>query len=455
MRDCHIHWQLERCDGWGATPATLEASGETSHAEFAEGVRSMRARLTAAGVKRGDVVAVVSDFSASPIAALIALIDQGCVLVPLSPQAGDFHERFLHIAEADHRLDFEGRWGMTATPLGLRRSHPLLQKLRAMEEPGLLLFSSGSTSGARAALHRLPPLLAKFRKDPPSRRMPLRTLAFLLFDHIGGFNTLFYTLARGGALAIPRDRSVDAVCRCIQELRVELLPTTPSFLNLMLAAEAHKRYDLSSLRLVTYGAEPMPERTLTDSNRALPHARFQQTYGLTEVGILRSKSASDQSVLVRVGGEDYETKVVDGTLRIRSAAAMLGYLNAPSPFEADGWLDTGDAVEREGEYYRIKGRATSVINVGGQKVHPNEVERAIAESLDDVVDVLVYGEPNALLGESVAAVIQLREPSSALELKRRVKRACLGRLAPYMLPTRVEPVTEPLVGHRLKKTRPQ
>src|SRR4029077_13972175 len=178
------------------------------------------------------------------------------------------------------------------------------------------------------------------------------TINFLLFDHIGGFNTLFYTLANLGTIVVPADRSVAKVCEVVQKHKVELLPTSPSFLNLLLLAEAHKQFDLSSLKLITYGTEVMPERTLKMANDAFPNARFQQTYGLSELGILRSQSAADNSLLVRVGGEGYETRVVNGTLHIRAKSSMLGYLNAPSPFDKDGWFDTGDAVIQEGEFYR-------------------------------------------------------------------------------------------------------
>jgi acyl-coenzyme A synthetase/AMP-(fatty) acid ligase len=280
----------------------------------------------------------------------------------------------------------------------------------------------------------------------------MRTVSFLLFDHIGGFNTLLYTLANLGTAVVPRDRSVSQVCDAIQKHRAQLLPTSPSFLNLLLLGEAHRNYDLSSLELVTYGTEVMPERTLVLLGAAIPNARLQQTYGLSELGILRSKSASNQSLLVKVGGEDYETRVVDGTLHIRARSSMLGYLNAPSPFDADGWFNTGDAVIQEGEYYRILGRRSEIINVGGQKVYPAEVETVIAE-LPEVIDVAVKGMQHLLLGQAVVATVQMDEPISSIEMKRRIVRHCTGRLQPYMIPTKVEVVTESQVNGRFKKVR--
>ena len=311
----------------------------------------------------------------------------------------------------------------TVTELSKRRNHPLMARLRAADKAGLVLFSSGSTGRPKAILHSLPELLKKFRKP----RHCYRTLTFLLFDHIGGFNTLFYTLANLGCVVTAADRGVASVCAVIEKHRVELLPTSPSFLNLLLLSEAHESYDLSSLELITYGTEVMPERTLRMANAAFPKARFLQTYGLSELGILRSKSESDDSLRVKIGGEDYKTRVVDGRLQIRARSSMLGYLNAPSPFDADGWFDTGDSVIREGDYYRILGRQSDIINVGGQKVYPAEVEQVVAE-MNGVIDVSVKGEEHLMLGHIVTATIQMAEPVPAVRMRKRVAEHCRGRL---------------------------
>lgn len=396
----------------------------------------------------GDSVAVIGDFSPTAVAVLVALVQLRCILVPLARESRDQHDQFLGIAEVDFvvRIDEADRGTVTRTDF--RRNHPLLTTLRERDEAGLVLFSSGSTGKPKAILHPLPQLLEKFRMP----RHCYRTVTFLLFDHIGGFNTLFYTLANLGCIVAPEDRSVNKVCRAIERHRAELLPTSPSFLNLLLLGDVYRDYDLSSLRLVTYGTEVMPERTLERLAEALPGVRLQQTYGLSELGILRSKSASNQSLLVQVGGEDYQTRVVDGTLRIKARCSMLGYLNAPSPFDADGWFDTGDSVIQEGEYYRILGRVTEIINVGGQKVYPAEVEKVLAE-IPGFIDVAVTGEPHLLMGNVVVATVQVAESIPASEAKRRILAHCRGRLQPFMIPAKVKVVTESLVNSRFKKVR--
>lgn len=444
----HIAWQLQRFAEGRDQPAIIWRDHAYTYDDLDQQYHDWVRRLTTAGVTAGSSVAAIGDFSPGSVTALLALIGLRCILVPMSRDSRDQHDQFCDIAEIDFRIDLDENDQGTITPTPFRKKHPLLQRLRDADEAGLVLFSSGSTGKPKAILHALPQLLEKFRTP----RHCYRTVTFLLFDHIGGFNTLMYTMANLGCVVAPDDRSVAKVCKAIERHKAELLPTSPSFLNLLLLGESHRNFDLSSLKLITYGTEVMPERTLALLSEAFPNVRLQQTYGLSELGILRSKSASNQSLLVQVGGEDYETKVVDGTLRIRAKCSMLGYLNAPSPFDEEGWFNTGDSVIQEGDYYRILGRVTEIINVGGQKVYPAEVEKVIAE-IPDFTDVAVSGEPHLLMGNVVVATVQMAEPIPAAEVKRRILEHCRGRLQPFMIPAKVKVVTDSLVNYRFKKVR--
>ena len=444
----YFDWQMERFREGGDQPAIIWRGQPCSFRDLAAGCEQWLDRFAGHGIVPGSSVAVVGEFSPPSISALLALLKLRCVLVPLSWEAAESSQELLAVAGVEHRLEIgvDGGWELSAGPGW--RDHPLLQQQRASGDASLVLFSSGSTGQPKAILHGLTKLLHKFRTP----RHCYRTLGFLLFDHIGGFNTLFYSLANLGCLVIAEDRTVVRVCEAIENHRVELLPTSPSFLNLLLAAEAHRSFDLSSLKLITYGTEVMSERTLQQANAAFPDARFLQTYGLSELGILRSKSQANGSLMVKVGGEAFETKVVDGRLHIRGGSSMLGYLNAPDPFDEDGWFDTGDEVEQDGAYYRFLGRQSDIINVGGQKVYPVGIEEVIAE-LPEVLDVAVFGEKHPLLGETVTAAVQLADPISALEMKRRIARHCSGRLLPYMIPVKVRVADEQLFTHRFKKIR--
>jgi long-chain acyl-CoA synthetase len=196
----------------------------------------------------------------------------------------------------------------------------------------------------------------------------------------------------------------------------------------------------------------MPESTLRRVAEAFPDAKLLQTYGSTEIGILRSQSRSSDSVWVRVGGEGFETKIVDGRLWVRAESAMLGYLNAPSPFDEEGWFNTGDLVEVDGEYIRILGRKSEMINVGGEKVFPAEIESVLLE-MNNIADAIAFGKPSPVTGQVVAAKVLLRAPERREELLRRVRMYCKDKLAPYKVPVVVEISDKPLHGDRFKKER--
>jgi acyl-coenzyme A synthetase/AMP-(fatty) acid ligase len=371
------------------------------------------------------------------LAMLLAIAARGGIAVPLGPDTTARRADYLRASLAEFTIDGSG----TLHERGSRPAHALLDKLIAGRHPGLILFTSGSTGMPKAILHDTDRLLRRYASDRPR----LRILSFLLTDHIGGLNTLFHALAQGGTAVGPRDRSVGAVCEAIARHQVEVLPTTPSFLNLMLLSGEYRRHDLSSLRLITYGTEPMPASTLSRLRLAFPGVRLKQTYGLSELGIPGCESRGDDSLWVRLGGDGFETRVVDGVLWVRSAFAMLGYLDSPSPFDPDGWFNTQDLVVQEGDWLRIVGRVSEVINTGGRKVHPAEVESVLLE-MENVADVAVRGADNPLLGQCVVARVSLVQPEPAVEFRRRMRSHCRGRLEPHMVPAWVELVEGCLTG---------
>jgi long-chain acyl-CoA synthetase len=439
-------WILDRLADW--SEALTGPDGTVSYRELRERALESQKMLEKNGVSGGDVVAFEGDFSPLTVGIFLSLIELGCVAVPLASAAVAQKEAFLAIAGASHFLDCRGE--ILGSPIRREGSllHPLIDELVSEGRPGLVLFSSGSTGQPKAMLHDFDILLEKFRQLRPAARM----LSFLLLDHIGGVNTLFHSLANGGTIVTVRERSPEAVCDAIERNRIEVLPTSPTFLNLLLLSEVYRNRDLSSLRLITYGTEVMPASTLARLREAFPGVRLQQTYGLSELGILRSKSRDDGSLWVKVGGDGYETKVVNGVLWVHAQTAIRGYLNAPSPFDADGWFNTHDAVEQDGEWLRFLGRATDLINVGGQKVYPAEVENVLLE-MENVADATVHGEQNPILGHCVVARVNLHHPETMADFKVRMRRHCQGRLAPFMVPVKVEITTEQQYNLRGKRIR--
>ena len=183
-----------------------------------------------------------------------------------------------------------------------------------------------------------------------------------------------------------------------------------------------------------------------------PDIKLQQTYGLIEVGVLRSKSKSSDSLWVKVGGDGFATRVKDGLLEIKAESKMLGYLNAPNPFTEDGWYITGDKVEVDGDYIKLLGRQSEIIIVGGEKVYPIEVESVI-QKMDNVSQVTVYSEKNMIMGNIVCAKVALRNEEDHAIFTLRLQKYCREKMSPFKVPVKVRITSEQQYSSRYKKIR--
>jgi long-chain acyl-CoA synthetase len=389
-------------------------------------------------VRKGDVVAIIGDFNPSSILTLLRLIDIRVIVVPLTVETRHEHEYFFESALVDVVID-----GSEVQRRPHIQKHEFIEKLREFGHAGLVLFSTGTTGRSKAILHDLTLFLKRFETPRPT----LRTLNFLLFDHIGGINTLLHTLFNKGVVVAPESRTVDSILETCRKFNVELLPTTPTFLRMMLMSGAVPSKVPECLKVITYGTERMDQPTLDELSELLPKVDFRQTFGMSELGIVRVKSEARDSLYMKVGGEGVETRVVDGVLQIRSSSRMLGYLNAPSPFDAEGWYDTKDVVEVRDGYYKVTGRISDVINVGGLKFMASEVER-VALQFPNVSLVKATPKPNPITGQHIELLVQptIKDGVNKEALLEFLK----DRLQPHMVPKRIR-VEEIAVGHRFKR----
>ncbi len=442
-----IDFFLEKMKESPSHEAVVSSAFSANYGELIKLMDNFTCWLEEKGIPEGAVVSFDGDYSPSSIALFLSLTQNKNIVVPLSQDSYRHFVEFREIASTEFDISLLGdEPRLIAT--GREAKHDLYKKLRETKSPGLVLFSSGSTGKSKAIVQDLNKLMGKFSKQ----RKPLRMLIFLQLDHIGGVNSLLYSLANKGTVIVADGRSPEKVCKAIDNYKGEVLPTSPTFLNLLILSKAYESYDLTSLKLVTYGTEPMQESTLKRLGTLFPETQIQQTYGLSEVGILRSKSKSSDSLWMKVGGEEFTTKIVNGTLWIKSDSAMLGYLNAPSPFDDEGFLDTGDMVEQEGEWLRILGRKSEIINVGGLKVFPAEVESVLLE-MDNVEDVVVFGEDNPITGKMVAAKFKLNTSETPREIKARMFAYCKDKLQPYKIPSKIILTEDDTYNERFKRMR--
>jgi acyl-CoA synthetase (AMP-forming)/AMP-acid ligase II len=235
-----------------------------------------------------------------------------------------------------------------------------------------------------------------------------------------------------------------------------VLPASPTFLNLLLLAECQLRFDLSSLKIIGFGAEPMPERLLARLKAAFPGVDFQQKFGTSETNAIRVRNRADGSLFMAIDDPGVEWKVVDGELWLRSRARIVGYLNTDmARFTEDGWFRTGDLVVEDGAgNFRVMGRKQEMINVGGEKVLPTEVEGVLLAH-PAVRECVVRGEPHPLTGQQVRAEV-VADPTAAKDsaaLRSELRRHCRERLAAYKVPSRIVLMDHLDTGERFKMRR--
>lgn len=441
--------------------------------------------LIARGVSRGQRVAFLSRNSAEYAAVEFGIAKSGATAVPVNFR--------LAVPEIDYVLadsepaalivedDCEplvsglaaGRPGLTCLRLpssgdgDVVATTPWLQEANdaepgvAVDEADLLfiIYTSGTTGRPKGAMitHRNTVWSShnyalEFRLHPGDiglHPMPL--------FHAGGGTIFLSTVFAGCSAVVVRDFSPGEVLDLIERERVTVAILVPAMIIRLLEHPDVERRDFSSLRLIMYGAAPMPMDRLRRALRVFA-CRFINSYGQTEatpsISFLRPEDhrvdgdAVWERRLGSVGRETYnvEARVVNdagaevrpgevGEVVCRGNNVMAGYWRQPAATAVtikNGWLYTGDlATVDDGGYIYLVGRKKELIISGGENVYPAEVEQALSEH-PAVLEVAVFGLPDPVWGERVIAAVALRSghAASAEELTG----FCRSRLAGYKRP---------------------
>lgn len=453
--------------------AIVSAGKSYRYRELAAAVDEREQAYAEAGIGAGDLVTLVGDFSFHALASLLALLLRQATVMPLTPQAHDKLRRYVDALGADAVIDATAPATAPAdapaaagpsTALALRRPRASEQQrdsagwrqVLPVQSGGLIVFTSGSTGVPKAIVHDIDALCYRYLE----KKRPFTSICFLLFDHMGGINTVLHLMFQGGTAVHVDSRQVDTVCQAIEAHRVDLLPTTPSFLSQLLLARAHQHHDLSSLRFISYGTEVMSEAVLKKLNQVLPACVFKQTYGLSETGVLQIKSRANDSLWFRLVDPGVSHQVIDGVLWIKTRSNLRGKLlfggeGEPAvtlEAQTDDWFCTNDLVAVEGDELMILGRQTDIVNVGGLKVYPGEVENCLQE-LPYVDDAFVKGKKNALLGQIVVAYVQLNGDVAQADAEKLIRQHCVRRLERYKVPSQLIFSAQNFVNDRFKKVR--
>ena len=226
--------------------------------------------------------------------------------------------------------------------------------------------------------------------------------------------------------------------------------------NLLLRHSDLDSYDISSVVFCLSAATKMPESLIRQVEKRLKW-RYAEAWGLTEVSCVGATAPYTETRIGACGRamDDGEMKVIgedgeplpsgqQGELCIRGSCVTRGYLNKPEAtkeaFEAEGWFHSGDVayIDEDGFAY-IVDRKKDMINVGGEKVFPSEVEDMMLAH-PKIKDLVIVGIPDELKGEAPKAFIQLKEGEKATQEE--IRAFCKAEMAPYKVPVAVEFITE-------------
>ena len=299
--------------------------------------------------------------------------------------------------------------------------------------------TSGTSGPPKLVAHTLATLTAAFHPVAGQR-----WATFYDIRRYGGLQILLRALLGAESLTLgdPND-GVDAFLVRLGEAGATHISGTPSHWRKVLMSGEARRIAPQRVRL---SGEIADDATLAGLRALYPNAHVEHAYASTEAGVafvVCDGRAGFPASIVDERGE-VALRVVEGVLRVRSNRAALRYLGADAPAlkDCDGFVDTGDVVERRGDRYLFVGRRGGIINVGGAKVHPEEVEAAL-NAHKAVRASRVFARKSPITGALVAAEIVLRDGAAADEAtKRDILAACRAALPAYKAPSFLRFVAE-------------
>ena len=491
--------QNARVDPDGA--ALVDERGTVSNAELEARVESITAGLHHAGVRPGDVVAVQLPNTREHIEVFLAVSALGAVMTTLymtfrgAELAAQLEHSRARMLVAPERIgDFSpaGWWS------GHRGELPLLETVVAVgaEVPGalpwerlaaggpplprdwreptaadpfLLLYTSGTTSSPKGVPLNYHQMLSNARLGVAEHdiRAGDIVLSAAPFGHLYALYSVELALAAGAAIALLPSFSPPALADAIVRLRPTHLFAAPAHLAACFGAGLVERMDLASLRLLVLAGAAVPPDLVHSFAPHLPNGEICQLWGMTELqaGLYtrigdgtdlaaRSAGRASPGTEVRIA-DDCGREVARGEedeLQARGPSVFAGYYENPEAtaraFTADGWFRSGDTARMDAAgNVTLTGRLKDVINRGGVKYHPQEVE-LLVESLPPVLQCAIAPVPDERLGERACCYVVLR-PGEAITLEA-VCDFLLGKgIAKFKLPERLEVLDEmPLTATR-------
>ncbi len=348
------------------------------------------------------------------------------------------------------------------------------------QDAAMLLYTSGTTGFPKGAIYSHYSLLVGMlvHVHAIASRQTHRVMLPSPLYSAAGIAGIYCAVYVGSQISLI-NYDVETACQTIERDKITFTNLVPTTIQMLLASDVSKKYDLSSLEVLLYGGSPIPEPVLREAMQRFPKCGFRQTFATTETGcagtileptehrlalenvekkhLLQSCGRPQTNVDVQIVDEDWNFLPTDevGEIAIRTEANMVGYWNnsdATAKTLRDGWLRTGDMARTDADgYLYLVDRKNDMIVSGALNVYPSEVERILQEH-ESIFEVAVIGVPSEKWGEEVKAIVVLKEGFEASESE--IIQFCEGKLAGFKKPKSVEFIDKlprNLTGKILKK----
>lgn len=317
-----------------------------------------------------------------------------------------------------------------------------------------MCFTSGTTGNPKGVLHCFNTTLCTCETFNTELAVTERDvmLDYLPVGLNWGYMTLVQAAMAGARVLLMERFSADAALELIEKERVTYIPTAPASIVAMLNSPALAKHDLSSLRIVITGGASAAVETIKAFQKAVSHAKLLELYGMLETGYHAFTRLTDDPLKVNgtVGRcvDSMGLRMIDddghdvpygevGEIAAVGPSVHMGYLDNPAAnrdsFTADGWFRTGDLgcfADAEGNV-RIAGRKKEIVNRGGKKYFPREIEELLYQH-PKIMQAAIVGAPDPRLGEKNCLCVIVKE-GATLTLDE-VVLFLKGRVADYKLP---------------------
>ncbi|MEZ0220687.1 long-chain-fatty-acid--CoA ligase [Tardiphaga sp. 1201_B9_N1_1] len=475
------------------TIATIDGDRRRTWREVGDRVARLAGALQKLGVKHGDRVAVLMLNSDRYLELYLGIAWAGAVIVPTNVRWSqaeildsllDCRASALVVDSAFAAMGVELAKAMPLTLVyadderGPAEAHnydelvkstePVPDAMRTREDLAGIFYTGGTTGRSKGVMLSHGNIMSNSLHMMSEGLLPYGSVylnAAPMF-HVANGGVMFTSLASGGTNVIVRMFNPELVMQTIAREKVSATLIVPTMIQMLVDHPAFQTADLSSLKLMMYGASPINEALLKRAMAGMPDTEFHQLYGMTELSPLATHLPWDQHFGEEATAKNRqracgraaigcEARIVDanrkpvpngevGEVAVRGQNVMMGYwerLEETAKAVIDGWMHTGDGgyMDDEGYIYLVD-RMKDMIISGGENVYSTEVENVVAQH-PAVAQCAVIGIPDSQWGETVHAFV-IPKPGASVNAGEIIA-FCKEKIAGYKCPRSVDVRSEP------------